>query len=77
MAGWYPLLKAGLYDELPGLSGTATALASVTGPAAAVPPLAIGGLAATVGLANALWLLLLGPALLLLLVPRERVGREP
>jgi FSR family fosmidomycin resistance protein-like MFS transporter len=50
-AGWYPLLKAGLYASLPGLSGTAMALASVTGPIAA------------------LWLLLLGPLVLLLLAP--------
>ena len=70
-AGWYPLLQAGLYRTLPGLSGTAMALASVTGPIAALPPLALGLLAGAVGLANALWLLLLGPVLLVLLVPRR------
>jgi FSR family fosmidomycin resistance protein-like MFS transporter len=70
-AGWYPLLKAGLYRSLPGLSGTAMALASVTGPVAALPPLAVGLVAGAAGLANALWLLLLGPVVLLLLAPRR------
>jgi MFS transporter, FSR family, fosmidomycin resistance protein len=70
-AGWYPLLKAGLYGALPGLSGTAMALSGVTGPVAAVPPLAVGLLAGAVGLANALWLLLVGPLLLVLLAPRR------
>jgi FSR family fosmidomycin resistance protein-like MFS transporter len=69
-AGWYPLLKARLYGAMPGLSGTAMALASLTGPVAALPPLAVGVLAGAVGLANALWLLLLGPLLLLVFVPR-------
>ena len=73
-AGWYPLLKAGLYAALPGLSGTAMAIASVTGPLAALPPLAVGVLAGAVGLPNALWLLLLGPLLLLALAPRERAS---
>jgi FSR family fosmidomycin resistance protein-like MFS transporter len=70
-AGWYPLLKARLYGSLPGLSGTAMALASVTGPIAALPPLAVGVVAGAAGLANALWLLLLGPLVLLFLVPRS------
>ena len=70
-AGWYPLLQAGLYGALPGLSGTAMAMSSVTGPVAALPPLAVGLLAGAVGLPNALWLLLLGPVLLLLLAPRR------
>jgi MFS transporter, FSR family, fosmidomycin resistance protein len=73
-AGWYPLLKAGLYRSLPGLSGTAMALASVTGPIAALPPLAVGLVAGAAGLANALWLLLLGPVVLLLLAPRRGSG---
>jgi FSR family fosmidomycin resistance protein-like MFS transporter len=71
-AGWYPLLKAGLYGSLPGLSGTAMALASVTGPIAALPPLAVGLLAGAAGLANALWLLLLGPLVLVLLAPTDQ-----
>ena len=70
-AGWYPLLKARLYAELPERSGTAMALASVTGIAAAVPPLAVGALAAELGLASALWVLLLAPVALLVLVPRR------
>jgi FSR family fosmidomycin resistance protein-like MFS transporter len=70
-AGWYPLLQAGLYGSLPGLSGTAMALSSAMGPVAAVPPLAVGLVAGAAGLANALWLLLVGPLVLLLLAPRR------
>jgi FSR family fosmidomycin resistance protein-like MFS transporter len=70
-AGWYPLLKAGLYGSMPGLSGTAMALASVTGPIAALPPLAVGLVAGAAGLANALWLLAVGPIVLLVLAPRR------
>jgi FSR family fosmidomycin resistance protein-like MFS transporter len=77
-AGWYPLLKAGLYSALPGLSGTAMALSSVTGPIAALPPLAVGALASAAGLPNALWLLLLGPLVLAALAPRrsDSVGTD-
>jgi MFS transporter, FSR family, fosmidomycin resistance protein len=75
-SGWYPLLKSGLYGSLPGLSGTAMALASVTGPIAALPPLAVGLVAGAAGLANALWLLLLGPLVLLLLGPRRHPSKD-
>jgi FSR family fosmidomycin resistance protein-like MFS transporter len=71
-AGWYPILKARLYAELPGRSGAAMALASLTAPLAAFPPLAVGALAALYGLDAALWLLLIAPAALLLLLPREK-----
>jgi FSR family fosmidomycin resistance protein-like MFS transporter len=75
-AGWYPLLKARLYAELPDRSGTAMAISSLTGVAAALPPLGIGLLAASVGVAQALWLLLLAPAALLLLLPGRASDRR-
>lgn len=71
-AGWYPILKARLYDELPGRSGTAMTLGSLMGPLGSAAPLAVGFLAGAAGLDAALWLLLLGPATLLALVPRRR-----
>lgn len=73
-AGWYPVLKARLYAELPGRSGVALALGGLTAPVSALPPLAVGALASVVGLGGALWLLLLAPAALLALVPREEAS---
>jgi fucose permease len=76
-AGWYPLLKARLYEELPGRSGTAMSLSASMDPVGALPPLAIGLAAEAFGLGTALWLLLVGPAALLALVPRPRLGVRP
>lgn len=69
-AGWYPLLKARLYAELPGRSGTAMSLASLLGPIGIAAPLGVGLFAQHAGLDAALWLLMLAPAALLALVPR-------
>jgi MFS family permease len=69
--GWYPLLKASLYDELPGWSGAATALSSVSSALAGLLPLGLGLLAGRYGIAAAIWALLAGPAGLLLLLPRR------
>lgn len=70
-AGWYPILKARLYGELPGRSGLAMTLGSLLGPLGSAAPLAVGFLAGAAGIDAALWLLLLGPAALLALVPRR------
>lgn len=70
-AGWYPVLKAALYAELPGRSGTAMAMSAATAPLAALPPLVIGVLAEQLGLGAALWTLLVAPVALLLLTPRR------
>ena len=69
--GWYPLLKASLYDELPGSSGAATALSSVSSTLAGLLPLGLGLLAGRYGITVAMWALLAGPAGLLLLLPRR------
>ena len=69
--GWYPLLKASLYDELPGWSGAATALSSVSSALAGLLPLGLGLLAGRYGIAAAMWALLAAPAGLLLLLPRR------
>ena len=69
-AGWYSILQAGLYTELPGKSGTVLAVSSVGSlPQAAFPAL-IGVIADQWGLDVALWVLLLGPIALLVGLPR-------
>jgi MFS transporter, FSR family, fosmidomycin resistance protein len=69
--GWYPLLMASLYDALPGRSGAATALTSVSGTLAGLLPLGLGALAARYGLSAAMWALLAGPVGLVVLLPRR------
>jgi MFS transporter, FSR family, fosmidomycin resistance protein len=69
-AGWYPVLKARLYTELPGRSGTAMSLGSLLGPLGILAPLGVGLVAEHAGLDAALWLLMFAPAALVALVPR-------
>lgn len=71
-AGWYPVLKAGLYRAMPGRSGTVLTLNDVAGLAGGLLPAAVGLLAARAGLAAAMWALLLSPLVLLVgsLLPR-------
>jgi FSR family fosmidomycin resistance protein-like MFS transporter len=60
-AGWYAILKAKLYEELPGRSGTAMTLSNVFGLAGGLVPLALGAFAQRYGLGAMMWLLTLGP----------------
>jgi MFS transporter, FSR family, fosmidomycin resistance protein len=69
-AGWYPVLKARLYDALHGASALVLTVGALF-PLNAVLPLAIASLAERFGLGVALWLLLAAPVALLLLVPRR------
>ena len=77
-AGWYAVLKAKLYEELPGRSGTVMAVGNVYGLAGAFVPLALGAFAERYGLAPMMWLLAAGPVLLLagLLAVKERMKDE-
>jgi MFS transporter, FSR family, fosmidomycin resistance protein len=68
-AGWYSILKARLYDTLPGRSGTVLAVDNVFGLTGALLPWALGWTAERVGLQGAMWLLALGPIALLLGLP--------
>jgi FSR family fosmidomycin resistance protein-like MFS transporter len=70
-SGWYPVAKSRLYAELPGLSGTAMGISTVTGLLGSALPLAVGLLAGRFGLHDAFWLVLLAPLALLLGVPRR------
>ncbi|HJQ34011.1 MAG TPA: MFS transporter [Pyrinomonadaceae bacterium] len=75
-AGWYAIIKAKLYDELPGQSGTvAMTLGNVFGLAGSLLPLALGAFAEAYGLRAMMWVLAAGPVLLLaglLSVPTEK-----
>ena len=73
-AGWYPIAQARLFGTMPGSSGTAVALSSVASLVGSVLPLAIAAAADRLGLAHAMWLLLLGPLAVLVLLPRRRAG---
>ncbi|PYS81026.1 MAG: MFS transporter [Acidobacteria bacterium] len=64
-AGWYAVLKARLYAELPGRSGTALTLGNVFGVAGSFFPLALGAFAQRFGLGTMMWLLTAGPLVLL------------
>jgi FSR family fosmidomycin resistance protein-like MFS transporter len=70
-AGWYSIPKARLYEALSGQSGAALTLGSVAGLIAGTFPLAIGLVAERYGIDVALWLLVSGPAALVLGVPRR------
>jgi FSR family fosmidomycin resistance protein-like MFS transporter len=70
-AGWYAIPKARLYAELAGQSGAVLTLGTVTGLVGGTFPLALGLLAAAVGIEVALWALLLAPIALLIGLPRR------
>ncbi len=73
-SGWYAVLQARLYDSLPGRSGTAMALGSISGILGGLVPVALGALAERFGLGNAMWALLLAPVALLVTLPRGRAS---
>ena len=70
-AGWYSIPKARLYASLPGQSGAAMSLGSITGTLGGVAPLVIGFVAERYGLGTAMWLLAVGPVALLVCVPNR------
>jgi MFS transporter, FSR family, fosmidomycin resistance protein len=70
-SGWYAIPKGRLYSALPGQSGAAIALGSVTGLLGSLFPLSIGLVAGSIGLAAAMWLLLAAPLALIVGLPRR------
>jgi FSR family fosmidomycin resistance protein-like MFS transporter len=70
-SGWYAIPKAGLYASLPGRSGTAIAIGSVTGLAGSLIPVTLGLLAQRFGLETTMWLLLAAPVVLFVGLPRR------
>jgi FSR family fosmidomycin resistance protein-like MFS transporter len=73
-AGWYAILKANLYSNMPGQSGTVMALDNVSGLFGKFLPLGIGVAAQAFGLQWAMWFLLAGPIALLIGLPRKRLN---
>ena len=69
-AGWYSVLQARLYSEIPGRSGAVVSISVFGGSLSSLWPLALGMLAGAVGLEAAMWALLVSPALLFLGLPR-------
>lgn len=65
-AGWYSILQAQLYAAMPGRSGTVLAVSNVFGLAGSLTPLLLGAFAQRYGLEAMMWLLLAGPAVMLL-----------
>ena len=74
-SGWYAILRAQLYEAAPGSSGTVLALDNITGMLGRLLPLLIALAAQQLGLATAMWLLLLGPVALLVGLPRGHGAR--
>jgi MFS transporter, FSR family, fosmidomycin resistance protein len=68
-AGWYAIVQARLYSELPARGGTAVAIGAPADLVGSLLPLAIGIVAHRFGLDSAMWLLLAAPLSLLTLLP--------
>lgn len=71
-AAWFPVLRAKSYETLPGQSGLVMAVGAVVNVSSLFTPVAIGYIADLVGLRWAMWLLTLGPAALLVGLPRGK-----
>ena len=74
--GWYPVLQGRLYSAMPGQSSLMLVIGAVTMPLAKLLPFVIGLLADAFGLGTAMWLLLLGPAALIIGLPRSGRAQE-
>ena len=72
--GWYEVLQGEAYASAPGRSGTVMAIGSILGILGGVITGLVGWVAGEAGLSVAMWLLLAGPVLLLLFVPRPQNG---
>ncbi len=70
-SGWYSTLKANQYSSMPGQSGTVLAIDSLFSLVHSLIPLCIGLVAERFGLGSAMWLLLLGPVVLVIGLPRH------
>jgi MFS transporter, FSR family, fosmidomycin resistance protein len=70
-SGWYAIPQAGLYASLPGRSGAAIAVGSVTSVVGSVIPVTLGVVAERFGLEATMWILLLGPLALLAGLPKR------
>ena len=72
--GWYEVLQGEAYASVPGRSGTVMAIGSLSGILGGLIIGLVGWVAEQAGLPTAMWLLLAGPLILLLFVPRFQKG---
>lgn len=70
-AGWYAILQSKLYDELGEQSGAVLIVGNAAGIIGAVIPVFLGFVAEAYGLNTAMWLLMAGPIVLLVGLPRD------
>ncbi|HEV2799946.1 MAG TPA: MFS transporter [Pyrinomonadaceae bacterium] len=75
-SGWYSILKAQLYASMPEGSGAALALNNVSNLLGGLIPLALGMAAERFGLARTMWVLLAGPLLFLVAIPRREKSSQ-
>lgn len=75
-SGWYSILKARFYAVLPGRAGIAMAVSNLAGLVGTLVPMGLGLAAEAVGLHWAMWLLLVGPVVLLVGLPPSRWMRS-
>jgi FSR family fosmidomycin resistance protein-like MFS transporter len=68
-SGWYAIVQARLYSELPARGGAAVAVGAPADLVGVLLPLAIASVAERWGLHSAMWLLLAAPIALLTLLP--------
>ena len=68
------MLQGEAYASVPGRSGTVMAIGSLVGILGGLITGLLGWVASEAGLPAAMWLLLAGPLILLLFVPRARKG---
>jgi FSR family fosmidomycin resistance protein-like MFS transporter len=71
-SGWYSILKAQLYSNMPGQSGMVMTVGSLFCLINGLIPLGIGLIAEHYGLSTSMWLLILGPIALLIGIPKRR-----
>jgi FSR family fosmidomycin resistance protein-like MFS transporter len=74
--GWYEVLQGEAFATIPGRSGTVMAVNSLFGLLASGITFFIGWVAAKAGLPAAMWLLLAGPLVLVLFVPRVQPAQN-
>lgn len=70
-AGWFAILRGHTFAALPGKSGIVIAAAAFANLSVLLTPTILGAFADAFGLQTAMWLLLIGPAALLVGLPKE------
>jgi len=73
-AGWFPILRAKSFQALPGQSGVVMAVSSLANVSSLFVLFIVGRVADMFGLGTAMWLLVLGPAALIVGLPRGNGG---